>query len=687
MKIIFKKEKIIIHNSITVIYHGTAQDNAKYDFTLSMALSVLTALMNKSAVQLFNGQMFESKHAIEAYCHFLCLLMHFIDIYPDLDRKINNRIEDFTKRLCYCNKSVIPDVGKFLIQIVLSSKYKFVEIDIQPTDLPHIFQATKVSNHLLIFDLEIAQTFIFSEIDINNDVERITAQLRQINDYVIIHTELDSCMAFIQSIYNERIFFVLSIHDISRVLSHIATLSQIESIFIFNWDEINDEHLVVENSKLIGVYDKFDALYLSIQKQVEFFDEHFETFSFFDLNENLIKDLSKQTADLLWFQLYHDILLQLTYDKEAKQELIDACRTYYQGNIKQMKMINKFENEYRSNEALQCWLQFNKIRLNGYVPIANSLCSFDKIFLRQIKCDEALIFHQRALTILEEYYQFPHIDIALNLEYLVQVLVEQKNYNEAFNFLQQAMSFYKKYYPNDHVKIAASLYGIGIVYFGQGKYDKALSVCEQVLKIFQKHYFSGHDMIVNVLKTIGCMQKGKENYNKALDLYRLALTMQENYYPSYYADIANTLNYIFDVLICQSKYNEALYYCQRALEMQESYYPSGNASIALSLNNIGVILRKQGKYTEAIDCFRRSLTTVEKYTSFDHYSIAGFMNNIGSTLCYQAKYNEALDYHRRALEIQEKYCSSCQQEIANTLNYIGNMFIEQKNYDETLKYC
>jgi hypothetical protein len=80
----FKKGRTIIENSISIIYNGAAFGSAKYDFKPSIALNVLTALMNKTGVQLFNGQMYESKHAIEAYCHFLRLLMHFIDIYPEL---------------------------------------------------------------------------------------------------------------------------------------------------------------------------------------------------------------------------------------------------------------------------------------------------------------------------------------------------------------------------------------------------------------------------------------------------------------------------------------------------------------------------------------------------------------------------------------------------------------------------
>lgn len=82
----FRQCQTLIENSISIISAGTALGSARFDFQPNMALSVLTTLMNKSSVQLFNGELFESKHAIEAYCHFLRLLMHFLEIYPALGK-------------------------------------------------------------------------------------------------------------------------------------------------------------------------------------------------------------------------------------------------------------------------------------------------------------------------------------------------------------------------------------------------------------------------------------------------------------------------------------------------------------------------------------------------------------------------------------------------------------------------
>ena len=88
-------------------------------------------------------------------------------------------------------------------------------------------------------------------------------------------------------------------------------------------------------------------------------DQQSHTWSFFDQDEYANKDLSKQSSDFLWIQLFHDALLHLPRDEEAKKQMIDTCRHYYRNNIKQLKLIDEFENEYQSNEAIRWY--FKKI--------------------------------------------------------------------------------------------------------------------------------------------------------------------------------------------------------------------------------------------------------------------------------------------------------------------------------------
>ncbi|CAF4217620.1 unnamed protein product, partial [Rotaria sordida] len=109
----------------------------------------------------------------------------------------------------------------------------------------------------------------------------------------------------------------------------------------------------LEHSKFIGIYTELDNLYSSIQEQIELDDELFPVFSFFDQSEYSTQDLSKQTSNLFWFQLINNIILQLPHNQLAKNEMINLCRQYYQD----LKMIDEFEHEYRSENVIQWYLK------------------------------------------------------------------------------------------------------------------------------------------------------------------------------------------------------------------------------------------------------------------------------------------------------------------------------------------
>ncbi|CAF4904383.1 unnamed protein product [Rotaria sp. Silwood1] len=970
-----------------------------------------------------------------------------------------------------------------------------------------------------------------SNIDSNNRIEQTNKQLHQINDYIVFHTELKSCINSVKSINNEKIVFISSIYDAPQILQHIINLPQLDSVFVLNLGKLDHEHLVLEQSKLIGIYDEFDLLCLSIQDRIDFLDQNLQTFSFYDQGEYLTKDLSKQTADLIWFQLYHDILFELTYDEDAKQEMIDVCRSYYQNNIKELEMIEKFKNEYRSEYVLQWYrekiflykmikkalrtkdfnqlyifryfmkdltesfvrenqkmvqsgeeilfmyrgmkltsdqiekfkentgklvsingffitnslrsialnqamrssektdlipvlieiqcdpqhlsnsviitnsdhfneylceqqqeilfdsnvtfrlvcagieediwlikmtvsnegqiikekyikdshrqmedvstrilfgrlmcdigqwdqsqhffqlllnnsnsnnedlatiefslgevlqwkgewsearkyynhaydrimnvkptkikdsakilfnigeilylegkyeeaydyyeqvlairkqnysfsknvrlcpsnhqrnsllnhirmssfgsaslnsrgfaqsccrwycttkfrrisrwyctvkfrqiffqfpskyatnkvgligkqlskrrlvdksrnvheidsLQTNQINRGSDVLIAATLRSFGNILFQQVKYDEALIFHQQALTILEEYYQYPHIDIAVSFGYIGSVLMCQEKYDKALDFCQRAISIYTGYYPNGHiytastldyigyilylekmydealkiyeqelamlqkyypcghVNIAYALCGIGSVHCGQRKYDEAITFYKQTLDIAQKYYFPGHSNIICTLNHIGYVQRKQQKHNEALDFHRRALALQEKYYPMYYANIAHTLNDIGDVLIDQEKYDETLKFYNRALEMQEKYYPNSHVDIATTLNKIGRTFRRQKKFDKAIEYHQKALEIQEKHYLSDSVIIIDTINPSGHVLYEEKQYDAVNDYFRRALSTQENFYPDGHIETSRTLDSIGRTLYKQKKYDEAIQ--
>ncbi len=66
---------------------------------------------------------------------------------------------------------------------------------------------------------------------------------------------------------------------------------------------------------------------------------------------------SEQTSLLLngsflFFQLFLHLLLKLKPSENAKQELVDFCRQFYEGNSSVLNTLNKFEHDYTPDKAI-----------------------------------------------------------------------------------------------------------------------------------------------------------------------------------------------------------------------------------------------------------------------------------------------------------------------------------------------
>ena len=180
-----------VKNTLSVLSHGV-KGTVQNEFSPCMVLRVLPALMNKMVVAMMEGSLHESESAIYAYCHYLRLLMALLDQYEGLQAEIEHKIELFLADQCNRKKEVIPDIGEFLVLLSLSQKYAYSQKCVQipllgeyfarqvlwleqkigqhlkpiPSEpdsplIPMIFEASSVSNKLLVFNLMAAKWFIF----------------------------------------------------------------------------------------------------------------------------------------------------------------------------------------------------------------------------------------------------------------------------------------------------------------------------------------------------------------------------------------------------------------------------------------------------------------------------------------------------------------------------------------------
>ncbi len=91
--------------------------------------------------------------------------------------------------------------------------------------------------------------------DPDNETKDLKKQLCQMNNYVFLYTELESCIHFIKSIKKENTFLVTSYSHVSQ-LSHIDIFRQVDFIFIFCSKQNESKYLFHEDLNIISVYDK-----------------------------------------------------------------------------------------------------------------------------------------------------------------------------------------------------------------------------------------------------------------------------------------------------------------------------------------------------------------------------------------------------------------------------------------------
>ncbi|CAF1081072.1 unnamed protein product, partial [Didymodactylos carnosus] len=119
-----------------------------------------------------------------------------------------------------------------------------------------------------------------------------------------------------------------------HVLREMQSFSTIDSIFIFCVDGKNQYmSLLNDCTKLLDIFTRKDSLVEAIRNTIRLISRQTLAFSLFDhQQQKSTRNLAKDSASFLWYQLLVDVLKQLPKNEHAKQDMIDTCFDYYRTN-------------------------------------------------------------------------------------------------------------------------------------------------------------------------------------------------------------------------------------------------------------------------------------------------------------------------------------------------------------------
>ncbi|CAF1102198.1 unnamed protein product [Didymodactylos carnosus] len=210
--------------------------------------------------------------------------------------------------------------------------------------------------------------------DENMDSEPVETKrtLSQITDQVVFYTSQKLFLDYTRSIPNQTKSIVLIVSGACArdILKECHSLQHINSVYIYCMIRDRYISLMAEYNKVKGIHNELEDLKISLIEEITrsiiarpmivqstVAQSTIAPSSFYTLKQNYNRNLTRESASFIWFQLLRNILFKMPTKiyrtNEAKQALLTRCRSYFATDEAQLKNINEFEEKYRPENAIR----------------------------------------------------------------------------------------------------------------------------------------------------------------------------------------------------------------------------------------------------------------------------------------------------------------------------------------------
>ncbi|CAF4671233.1 unnamed protein product, partial [Rotaria sp. Silwood2] len=562
------------------------------------------------------------------------------------------------------------------------------------------------------------------------DTRRTT--LREITDYVLLYTELEPCVTYIHSISKERVFLIVSGDYAEQCLKQIHNLSQVDSVFIFCMNVLKYKNKFIDSeyfSKIVGIFDNEDHLIKSIRSELDYLQKQLSTFSLYE-KQKTTRDLSKESASFLWFQLFKDVLLRMPRSEEAKCEMIEQCQQYYRGNTEELKNIDDFIKNYTYDDTIrwytkQCFIYrlCNKALRTEDIELLyifryyiQDLCK--RLAVEHKKCrtkeiNQPILTLYRGLKLTKDEL----IRFQSNVGSLISTngfLSTTRNYDLALEFALKASKrsvdvlptlfiieadirldnaiftdiSSLSFYPEEEEVLfdIGCAFKINEVYFNDSKniWTIHMNLTNEARQIVEKYIEANRREMEkgNVLLIFGLLLTEMGEYDQAQVYFEKLLSSNTT------DDKISIYTNIGRVKFYKGLYNEALKYFETVYNILRQEHPINYLDLARTMNNLGLVYLEQKKYDLALDFHYNVVKIYKQYLKTPELLLANSNNAIGVINTHKHEYNRALKYLFRAMKLYEIHLPTIDHPImATNYNSIGLAFYYMKQYDQALDYC
>jgi tetratricopeptide (TPR) repeat protein len=561
---------------------------------------------------------------------------------------------------------------------------------------------------------------------VNTSQENLDGQrlIRSSIDHLKTFEDINKCEEYIRSVsHDERIILIVSGRLGQEITPRIHQLRQISSIYVYCLDKSLNEKWIKQYKKIKDIITKFDELIYKIRSERAKRSQNEVSapfpISIFHTNSSHERSNDKFNDHFIYSQLLIDALLRLKPINTDKDKLIRLCKEEYHEIDNELKLIQEFQDDYSSNEALYWYMKDSFI----YRLFNKSLRSqnIDLLFLfrffihdirqaiKQSKCTSPIRVYRSQLMTKDEIDLFENsignlISInsffstsvyrELALLFLTQssssndlekVLFEINadplpTYTKPFGFIESNNYFRQ---TEEVLFTLGSIFRlISIQHQSDGIWIIQLSLCtdndselKEIFKPFKTNENISLISFGNLLRKMGQSNKAEKFFTQLLN--ELSENSQ-NIADCYYA--------LGCIAMEKKIYDSSFQWHQKSLDVKLKILKEDDSSLADSYNSIAQIYLKKSDYKQALASYCRALKITMLANGENHTNVAICYTNIGGVYQKQENYVRALECHKTALDIYQKNVLVDHPDLGISHNNIAIIYSCLGLYDSALEH-
>ncbi|CAF2905465.1 unnamed protein product, partial [Rotaria sp. Silwood2] len=187
-------------------------------------------------------------------------------------------------------------------------------------------------------------------LEIESETEKI---LRAIDPSLVLITDVSLCETIVKKVHRDEcksIFLILSGLVANELLNLLTP--DVHTIFIFCFNQT--KYLDLKSRSKIDII--CDSPSILIERITYCLDSIKRLYAY-EHEQQSVRNLSKETAAFIWFHILRNVVRHFEKSPQAKNDMIEHFREYYQGNPAQSKRLVEFAETYESDHALWWYTQ------------------------------------------------------------------------------------------------------------------------------------------------------------------------------------------------------------------------------------------------------------------------------------------------------------------------------------------